>query len=178
MDKSPALNATIKIASIGIMSALAAGLMFLEFPIFPAVNFLKYDPSEILPLLGGFIFGLKEAILILAIKDILFYFLKSGDIVGILMNFAAGFAYIVPILLIYNFRKNRVFEIIGYIVGVIVTVGVMAVLNLLVVPFYWKVEMNAVVGLLPWIMGFNAIKFGVSSVITGLIRKRIEKIFE
>jgi len=45
-------SSAVRIATIGIMSALATGLMFLELPIFPSVNFLKFDPSDILPLLA------------------------------------------------------------------------------------------------------------------------------
>ncbi|MFN4200963.1 MAG: ECF transporter S component, partial [Fervidobacterium gondwanense] len=98
-----------RIATIGIMSALATGLMFLEFPIFPAANFLKFDPSDILPILSGFIFGPLDGVLVLLIKDLLFYLLKSGDIVGIAMNFAAGVSFLLPAVYIYRIRKNRVF---------------------------------------------------------------------
>ncbi len=171
-------TSTAKIATIGIMSALATGLMFLEFPIFPAANFLKFDPSDILPLLAGFIFGPLDGILVLLIKDILFYLLKSGDIVGIAMNFVAGASFLLPVIFIYRIRKNRVFEIIGYVIGVLTVAGVMTLLNMLVVPIYWKMPFAETLKLLPYIAGFNAMKFSIDSVINGLIRLRIAKIFE
>ncbi len=171
-------KSTTRIATIGIMSALATGLMFLEFPIFPAVGFLKYDPSDILPILAGFIFGPIDSVLILAIKNLMFYLLKSGDIVGILMNFAAGISYLLPVVLIYRWRKNRVFEIIGYVIGVIVVTGVMTLLNMVVVPAYWKIPFEETLKFLPWIAGFNAIKFSIDSVVNALLRERVEKIFE
>jgi riboflavin transporter FmnP len=171
-------SSAVRIATIGIMSALATGLMFLEFPIFPSVNFLKFDPSDILPLLEGFIFGPIDGILVLLIKDILFYLLKSGDIVGIMMNFAAGVSFLLPVIYIYRIRKDRVFEIIGYVVGVLVVSGVMTVLNMVVVPFYWKIPLKETLKYLPYIAGFNAIKFSIDAVVTALIRERIEKIFE
>ncbi|MEN3041809.1 MAG: ECF transporter S component [Fervidobacterium sp.] len=171
-------KSTTRIATIGIMSALATGLMFLEFPIFPAVNFLKYDPSDILPLLAGFIFGLSDGILILAIKDLMFYLLKSADIVGIIMNFVAGASYLLPTVLTYRWRKNRVFEIIAYVNGVFIATGVMMLLNMIVVPVYWKISFEDTLKLLPWIAGFNAIKFSIDSVVNAFIRKRVEKIFE
>lgn len=172
-------NSAARIATIGIMSALATGLMFLEFPIFPSVNFLKFDPSDILPLLAGFIFGPIDGILVLLIKDILFYLLKSGDIVGISMNFVAGASFLLPVIYIYRVRENRVFEIIGYVVGILVVSGVMTVLNMIVVPFYApNIPLREIVKYLPYIAGFNAIKFSIVAVVTGLIRKRIERIFE
>jgi len=171
-------NSAVRIATIGIMSALATGLMFLEFPIFPAADFLKFDPSDILPLLAGFIFGPLDGVLVLLIKDLLFYLLKSGDIVGIMMNFAAGVSFLLPVIYIYRIRKNRVFEVIGYVVGVLVVTGVMTVLNMLVVPVYWKVPFEETLKLLPFIAGFNAIKFTIDSVVNALLRERIARIFE
>ncbi|HCI29255.1 MAG TPA: ECF transporter S component [Fervidobacterium sp.] len=171
-------SSVTRISTIGIMSALATGLMFLEFPIFPAVSFLKYDPSDILPLLAGFIFTPLDGVIIQLIKDVLFYLLKSGDIVGITMDFIAGIAYLLPVIYIYRIRKNRVFEILGYIVGVLIVSGVMVLLNMLVVPVYWKIPFEETLKLLPWIAGFNALKFSINSVVNGLIRPRISKIFE
>ncbi|MGC9772472.1 Riboflavin transporter FmnP [Fervidobacterium changbaicum] len=171
-------NSAVRIATIGIMSALATGLMFLEFPIFPSVNFLKFDPSDILPLLAGFIFGPIDGILVLLIKDILFFLLKSGDIVGIAMNFAAGASFLLPAIYIYRIRENRAFEIIGYVVGVVVVAGVMTVLNMIVVPLYWKIPLQETLKYLPIIAAFNAIKFSIDAVVTSLIRERIARIFE
>ncbi|MFN4200296.1 MAG: riboflavin transporter, partial [Fervidobacterium gondwanense] len=71
-----------------------------------------------------------------------------------------------------------VFEIMGYVVGVLSVTGIMTVLNMLVVPLYWKIPMSETVKLLPYIAGFNAIKFSIDSVVNGLIRERISKIFE
>ncbi len=171
-------NSVTRISTIGIMSALATGLMFLEFPIFPAANFLKYDPSDILALLAGFIFTPLDGVIILLIKDVLFYLLKSGDIIGITMDFIAGIAYVLPVLYIYRLRKNRAFEILGYIVGVLVVSGVMTLLNMFVVPVYWKIPFAETLKLLPWIAGFNVLKFTINSVVNGLVRVRITKIFE
>ncbi|MFN6991190.1 MAG: ECF transporter S component [Fervidobacterium sp.] len=167
-----------RIAIIGIMSALATGLMFLEFPIFPSIGFLKYDPSDILPILAGFVFGPTEGILILAIKDILFYVLKSGDIVGIAMNFVAGISYLLPTVLIYRWRKSKIVEVIAYTVGIIVVTGVMSLLNMVVVPLYWKIPFDDTLKWIPWIAGFNAIKFSIDSFINALVRERVSRIFE
>jgi riboflavin transporter FmnP len=94
------------------------------------------------------------------------------------MNFAAGVSFLLPVIYIYRIRENRVFEIIGYVVGVLVVSGVMTVLNMVVVPFYWKIPLKETLKYLPYIAGFNAIKFSIDAVVTALIRERIEKIFE
>ncbi|QTA37150.1 ECF transporter S component [Thermosipho ferrireducens] len=166
-----------RVAIVGVFSALAFVIMFVEFPIFPAVNFLKYDPSDILALLISFIYSPIMGILVLAIKDILFYIFKSGDIVGIAMNFVAGFLFVYPTALIYS-RKGRMREILGYVVGITAATGGMALLNILVVPLYWKVPLSTVFALLPWIIGFNAIKFTIDSVVNYIIHGRVAKILE
>lgn len=178
MSVGKAPTTASRIATIGILSALGTGLMFLEFPIFPVVNFLKYDPSDILALLAAFVFGPVDGILVILTKNLLFYLLKSADIVGIMMNFVAGVSYLLPTVLIYRVRRNRLMEIVGYVTGVIVVTGVMAVMNMLVVPFYWKVKLSDVLVLLPWISAFNVVKFGFNSVVNALLHERIERIFE
>jgi len=168
---------TKKVAIVGVFSALAFVVMYLELPIFPAVNFLKYDPSDIMALLIAFIYSPMLGVLVLAIKDILFYLFKSGDIVGIAMNFVAGVLFIVPAAMIYS-KKGRVREILGYLAGIAVATGGMALLNIVVVPFYWKVSLETVFALLPWIIGFNAIKFSIDSVVNYIIHRRVKKILE
>ena len=142
-----------------------------------AVNFLKYDPSDILALLTAFIYTPTVGVIVLAIKDLLFYIFKSGDIVGIAMNFVAGVLFIVPTALIYA-KKGRFREILGYITGVTAATGGMVLLNILVVPHYWKIPLSEVFKLLPWIIGFNAIKFSIDSVVNAIIHKRVKNILE
>ncbi|MDK2900068.1 MAG: riboflavin transporter [Thermosipho sp. (in: thermotogales)] len=170
------LNAK-RVAIIGVFAALAFVVMYIEIPIFPAVNFLKYDPSDILVLLTAFIYSPTVGVIVLAIKDILFFIFKSQDIVGIAMNFAAGALFIVPAAIIYG-KKNRFREILGYIIGTVAATGGMALLNMIVVPYYWKIPLEEVFKLLPWIIGFNAIKFSIDSVINGIIHRRVKNILE
>ncbi|MBO8161192.1 MAG: ECF transporter S component [Thermosipho sp. (in: Bacteria)] len=166
-----------RVAIIGVFSALAFVIMYLEIPFFPAVNFLKYDPSDIMALLIAFIYSPGIGVLVLAIKDILFYLFKSGDIVGITMNFVAGALFILPAAIIYA-KKGRAREIFGYIVGIAAATGGMTLLNIVVVPFYWKVPLETVFKLLPWIIGFNAIKFTIDSVVNYIIHRRVKDILE
>ncbi len=49
---------TIKIAKMGILCAISLVLViFVHFPIFPAVPFLEYDPADVSILIGTFAFG-------------------------------------------------------------------------------------------------------------------------
>lgn len=92
--RSERVNSIKRISFVGVFSALATLMMFLEFPIFPQASFLKYDPSEIPALIVSFLLGPKVGMLVILIKDILFFLVKSGDPVGIAMNAVLGMSFV------------------------------------------------------------------------------------
>ena len=57
LNTSSKLNKTVKIA---VLSAIAGILMFLEFPIIPAFEWLKLDFSELPVLMGAFALGVVD----------------------------------------------------------------------------------------------------------------------
>ena len=49
---------TKKITTVGMLCAMAMIVnVLISFPIVPAVSFLRYDPKDILIVIGGFIYG-------------------------------------------------------------------------------------------------------------------------
>ncbi len=171
---------TRDIAIVGIFSALAFGLMFLEVPLLPFVNFLKYDPSEIPALILAVNSGIAQGITVILIKDILFYFAKSGDVIGIIMNFIAGAMFII---LASKLWKNK---LLSSVVSVGGTSVLMTALNAATVPLYFIVMKwgSASDGfkffLKVWwgILVFNILKFSIDYVLTALINKRVRGLFK
>ncbi len=170
---------TKDIAIVGIFSALAFGLMFLEVPLLPFVSFLKYDPSEIPALILAVNTGIAQGITVILIKDILFYFAKSGDIIGIVMNFIAGAFFVA---LAAKFWKNKFVSSVSSVGG---TSALMTALNAATVPLYFIVMKwgSASDGfkffLKVWwgILIFNVLKFSIDYVLTALINKRVSGLF-
>ncbi len=170
---------TRDIALIGVFSALSFGLMFLEFPLIPAANFLKYDPSEIPALILALNSSTLHGILTIIFKDVLFYFAKSGDPIGISMNALAGIFFI---FLVKKFWRRKT---VAGIISVTGTSALMTALNALVIPIYFIVMKwgNASDGfrfyLKVWwaILMFNIFKFGIDFLITIPLNKRMEGIF-
>ncbi len=160
-----------QLTTAGVFSGLALALMFLEFPIFPQANFLKYDPSEIVVFVSTTAFSLKVGILVVIVKDILFYFLKSGDLIGIVMNMVAG---IVFAIFTYSFFK-RFEKIGGILVASIVTLAMVA-LNAVVVPLYFKAPFELFLKFLPFIIAFNLIKFSVNYYIGLIVHKKLKNV--
>jgi len=167
------LTKTKRIAFIGIFSALATILMFLEFPIFPQASFLKYDPSEIPALILSFLFGPGAGMLVVLVKDVLFFLLKSGDPVGIAMNAAVGMMFVGIAGLVYSQKRTKVNAVKGMILATLFTTAFALGLNAFVVPLYFRAPFKLFLDLFVFIMAFNLIKFGVDSFVTFLVYKRV-----
>lgn len=114
------VSRTKKIAVIGVFSALAAVLMYLEFPLpFVAPGFYELDFSEIPVLIVSFIFGPVAGVLTELVKILIKIVIKptSTAFVGELANFIIGCALVVPASIVYRLKKTRKSAIVGLLVG-------------------------------------------------------------
>lgn len=96
-----------RLAYMALFTALAYAVTFLEFPIFPATPFLKFDFSNVFFLIEGFIFGPVEAIVSIGIKECLSLIDSQTAGVGELANFIMSTAYIILPAMGYRFLKGR-----------------------------------------------------------------------
>lgn len=182
------------IAKIGVLAALATGLMFLEAPVPLTPSFLKIDVSELPVLLGTFALGPIAGILIELIKNLVHFVTGSqtGG-VGELANFLVGTAMLVPAGIIYRTHKTKKSALLGLGVGSVAMVVVAALLNWQVlIPLYTKfmpidaiIAMGTVVNpainsiatlVLFGITPFNIFKCIVLSILTLLMYKRVSPI--
>ena len=113
---------TRKTAMIGMFSAIAAVLMFFEFPLPFAPPFYELDFSEIPILIGTFAFGPVAGVLMEFVKILLKLFLKgtSTAFVGDLANFVIGCSFVLPASSVYIFRKSKKSAVLGCIIGTLV----------------------------------------------------------
>ncbi len=163
---------TKKMAIVGLFSAIAFAVMFLEFPIFPSASFLKYDPSEVFALITAIEYGFGSATAVIIIKDILFYFAKSGDIVGIAMNALAGILFVGFSLIFW--RKSKVLSGIS---SVLLTTAALSVVNAVVVPLYFRIPFDQYVKFLPWVIAFNLVKFSINFILGVVLDKYTQRVF-
>ena len=188
-----------KIAFIGLMGAVSAVLMLFRFPIPFMPPFLSFDLSGLMEMLGGFMFGPMAAACIIVVKILLQRVMQGSFSLGTgeLQNLILSCSYVLPALIIYHRNKTKKMAITGMAVSTIF-VSVMAVFtNLyLIIPFYVKlfgmsmddiitmcrtvnpamknVTTMAVFGLLP----FNLIKYGVTSLVTFIVYKRLSRVIK
>ena len=81
----------------------AAALILVALVRIPIVLFLKYDPKDIVIVLGGFIYGpMTSALISLIVSFIEMVTISSDGILGFIMNVIAGVSFSCPAAFIYK----------------------------------------------------------------------------
>ena len=163
------------IAKLAMFAALAFGVSYLEFPIFPAAPFLQLDFSCVFVLLGGFMFGPVAAIIISGVKECLRLFTTSTAGIGELANFIVTVSFVLIPTLVYRFKKGLPTVIVTLVVGCLIQVGVGLLTNRYInFPLFMQEGAAAMFAQLWWyVLLFNLIKSVAVSLITVLLYKRI-----
>ncbi len=161
-----------------LMAAFSLALFLLEFPLFPAAGFLKLDFSDVPALLCSMLVGPGWGVLVELIKNLIGLLIRgAGDQMGFgnLMNFIVGIAFILPFTLIHrrgqkrgrftaNDKHERKAYYIACIVGIFSIAAVGALMNLAVMPLYFRyfvgreMPMEMILGAIGYATALNVIK--------------------
>lgn len=184
------------IAFVGLMGAVSAVLMLFRFPIPFMPPFMSFDLSGLMEMLGGFMFGPFAAVCIIIVKILLQLVIQGSFSLGTgeLQNFILSSCYVLPTLFIYHRNKTKKTAAAGMAVSTVFVSVVAVITNLyLIIPFYAKLfgmTMEDIIGMctavnpamkdamtmaLFGIVPFNLIKYGVTSVVTFIVYKRLSK---
>lgn len=164
-----------KIATLGMLCAAA----FITVSLFriPIVLFLKYEPKDIIVVIGGFIYGPLASLLISVIVSLIEMFtISDTGIIGCIMNILSSVAFACTASIIY--KKIRTFKgaVIGLISGTVVLTAVMLLWNYLITPLYMNIEREELVKLLvPAFLPFNLLKGGLNTLFTLVLYKPLVK---
>ena len=167
---------TVRLAKMGMLVAISVVLVyFIHFPIFPAVAFLEYDPADIPILIGTFAFGPVAGVLLTIVTSVVQGVTVSAasGAYGIIMHRIATSVLVIVAGVIYKFNKTRKGAVIALICGTAAMAVVMIGANLIITPLFMGVPRSMVWDLMPFIVGFNAIKAGINSIVTFFLYKRI-----
>ncbi len=167
-----------KIAYIAMFSAVAFVISFLEFPIFPAAEFLKIDFSNVFILIGGFSLGPIASVVILFIKEALRLLIPTSVFVGQIANFLIGLPFILVPTLIYRYKKGIKVVIITLFIATIFQIAVALPVNKFINFPLYGVPSEVFKDFVWYIIAFNAIKGVVISAVTILLYKRVKKILK
>ena len=139
----------------------------------PIVLFLKYDPKDVVIVIGGLVFGPLVSFLIAVIVSVTEMLTISGTgIFGCTMNIISSCSFACTAAWIYR-RKRRLSDAVTALIGgMVCQVAVMMLWNYLIAPIYMGYPREEIVKLLlPAFLPFNLIKGGLNTVITILLYK-------
>ena len=120
------------ITKIGVLTALAVALMFLEIPhFFTPFFWLKFDFADVPALIGGFAMGPLAGAVIVVLKIVITFFIKGTMTFGVgeLANLVLSLSLVLPAALIYKYKKSLKRAIIGLVVGILCMVVMAPLLN-------------------------------------------------
>ena len=171
-----ASSKTLKVVKMGVMVAISVALVYLiHFPIFPIVSFLEYDPADIPILIGTFAFGPLAGLVLTVVTSVVQGLTVSAGsgLYGILMHVIATGVFVLVSGTIYHKNKTRKTAVIALVCGAAAMALVMMGANMVITPAFMGVPVDAVWDLMPFIVGFNAIKAGINGAVTFVLYKRI-----
>ena len=147
-------NSTSKVRVLtgtAMLGAVAAVLMYLEFPIPIMPAFVKLDVSELPALSASFAYGPVSGILVCLIKNLIKLPSTSTAAVGELFNFVMGALFVGVAGLIYKRNKTRKGAIVGALLGALVMAVVSVPYNYFIVyPAYvvmYHLPLDAIIGM-------------------------------
>jgi riboflavin transporter FmnP len=168
---------TRQMVTMAILVALGTLISFIDIPIIPGVDWLKYDPSSVAMLIGAFVYGPVAGAVIGTLIALIHW--STAGIWGVVMNIIAMVAMGVPAGIIYQHHKTRPGAVIALAVGSVVMVTVNLLANLVVTPIYTGMPVSAVLSLiLPVLLPFNVIKAVLNSVITFAVYKSVSRVIK
>lgn len=168
-------NSSWRLRRLCVMAVLCA-MAFAAVAVIriPVVSFLKYEPKDVLLVIGGFLFGpLAGGLMATAVAFIELSISDTG-IIGALMNAISSCLYVCTAAVIYSRRKTLTGAITGLICGSLAATVGMLLWNYLITPLYLELPRQAVVDmLLPVFLPFNLFKTALNSTLTLLIYKQV-----
>lgn len=164
---------TKRVTTIGMLCAITYATMVVGR--IPIILFLKYDPSDVIVTLGGFIWGpMTSCIVSVIVATLEMITVSDTGILGCIMNIVQTLSFACTASVIYKKKHTLSGAVIGLASGWLITVVVMLLWNYLVTPLYMGYPREAVVELLlPAFLPFNLLKGGLNASITFLLYKPI-----
>ncbi|MCI1832711.1 MAG: ECF transporter S component [Bifidobacterium sp.] len=167
---------TRRIAIYALFVALTMATSFIEFPLMPAVPYLKYDPSGIVCLIAGFAYGPSAALIVSVLGFVPHLFMDPW---GALMAILVAVMLSVPAALVYRRWHTRTGALAALIAGSACALAAAILGNLAITPLYAHITLAQVAAMIvPFLLPFNLIKFAIHAVVTFIIYKPISNLLD
>ena len=172
-----------KLSILAMLAAMAyimaAVSSYFRIPIVPAVPFLRYDPKDVIIVIGGFLYGPLAAFAMTAVVAFVEMFTVSvTGFIGLAMNIVSGTAFACTAAFIYKKKRTLGGAIVGLVIAALFATAVMLMYNYLIAPIFLGWERERVAALLiPGFLPFNLISNFVNAALVVLLYKPMKSIF-
>ena len=170
-------NKTHRLTLMAMFAALAYIVMLVgRFPI-SSVDFLKYDPKDVILVICGFILGPMPALLVtFVVSAIEMLTVSSTGIIGLIMNVLSSAGFACTAAFVYKKRHSLRGAAVGLVLGALVMTALMLMWNYFITPYYMGMPREAVAAMLvPVFLPFNLIKSALNAAIAMLIYKPVSR---
>lgn len=181
---------TRKLVMIAMLTAISFILMiFPQFPLIPAADFLKVDFSIIPILVGLYLFDLPAALAILVLRSVLKLLLHNegvNDWIGLPLNIVAVGAFLLIFALFFKKETSTKSYVIGSALATVTMTAAMVLANLVyAIPLYAKFahfDINQIIGtsryLMAMVVPFNLIEGVIFAVSFAVIFVALKSLLE
>lgn len=160
-----------RVAVSALFCAAALVASFIEIPIFPLAPYLKYDPSGVVCLVAGLLFGPAIGACTAVLPWVIRLF---TDPFGAIMAMACSLAATLPAAFVYGRHHSFKGALAGLLISAVVTLGVAILGNLVVTPLYSGMPTEAVAALIvPVLLPFNLLKIALNTALTLAVYKPV-----
>lgn len=162
---------TRKLTTVGMLCALS--YVAVAVGRIPVILFLKYDPKDVVIVIGGLIFGPLTAFAMSVIVSVVeMLTISSTGLWGCMMNMISSCSFACTASFFYKRHRTRTGAVAALAVGWGCQIAVMMLWNWLAAPIYMGYPREAVEALLlTAFLPFNLLKGGLNAGITFLIYK-------
>lgn len=168
---------TRRLTLMAMFAAMAYVIMAVgRFPI-SSVEFLKYDPKDVVLAISAFILGPMSGLAIaFAVALLEMLTVSTTGPIGFLMNLLSSAAFICPAAMMYKRRHTLRGAAAGLAVSVISATVLMLLWNYFVTPYYMGYPREAVAAMLvPVFLPFNLVKGSINAAVTMLVYKPVSR---
>lgn len=186
---------TVTVAGTAIFAAISVLLYITKvppfvFPIFPLVNFLEINFSEIPALIAGFAYGPLSGFLVLLVRFLVKLPMSSTAMVGEVADIIYSSSFVLTATIIYKYRRTFKGALLGLGIAFIAQILVSSLANYFVIyhlynEMFFKGEMAMTLSnkygaftpeqFILWVIPFNIIKNTIIGGLTLVVYKRISR---
>jgi riboflavin transporter FmnP len=147
-----------------------------QLPVLPYAPYLTYDPSDVVGVLVGVLYGPGSGVAVVALKDALFLFLRAHGPIGPLADFLAAATFVGVTAWAFRIGRGAFARRLIYAAaaGTAARVLVMIPANFALLGLQFGMSPARVAGmLLPVIVPFNAVKAAANAAIALLVAEPV-----